>query len=495
MNKILKELNNLKKNGKKIVLCHGVFDIIHVGHIKHFEEAKKFGDVVVVSVTNDKFVNKGKDRPIFSLKKRINLLKQIRSIDYVIPSNYATAKQNILLIKPNIYFKGPDYKSKKDYTNRLETEISILKKFGGEIKFSSGETFSSTKIINLSQNKFDREQIKFLTEIKKKYDFNYIVQKINKVSEKNFSVIGEIIFDKYNICDPIGISGKDPFLVLKKRISQLYIGGTFSISKNISSFSKKIKLFSFYNKKKRELFLKKNRTKNLYLNLIKSKYLNDIEKVRYVDKVSSNKIIGVYNYSELNENKIFFKNLIDQLKKKLDKNFIVADYGHNFISSETKKFISSKKYKFVLNAQVNSINRGYHGLFKYKFPLAIVINESELRYELKDKFSRIETLMKKLKKNLSSKNIIVTMGKQGSILLNEKNKFIKCPSFYEKVVDKVGAGDVLFGVYSVLKFTNVEDDLSLFISTVAAGHAVSFLNNKEQIDKKFIINKIENILK
>ena len=59
MNKILKELNNLKKNGKKIVLCHGVFDIIHVGHIKHFEEAKKFGDVVVVSVTNDKFVIKG----------------------------------------------------------------------------------------------------------------------------------------------------------------------------------------------------------------------------------------------------------------------------------------------------------------------------------------------------------------------------------------------------------------------------------------------------
>ena len=90
----------------------------------------------------------------------------------MIPSNYANAKQNILLIKPNIYFKGPDYKSKKDYTNRLETEISILKKFGGAIKFSSGETFSSTKIINLSQNKFNREQIKFLSEIKKKYDFN-----------------------------------------------------------------------------------------------------------------------------------------------------------------------------------------------------------------------------------------------------------------------------------------------------------------------------------
>ena len=127
------------------------------------------------SVTNDKFVNKGKDRPIFSLKKRINLLKQIRSIDYVIPSNYATAKQNILLIKPNIYFKGPDYKSKKDYTNRLETEIPI----GSQILYLS-------KIISPITEKFNREQIKFLSEIKKKYDFNYIVQKLNKVSEKTF---------------------------------------------------------------------------------------------------------------------------------------------------------------------------------------------------------------------------------------------------------------------------------------------------------------------
>ena len=370
-----------------------------------------------------------------------------------------------------------------------------VKKIGGIIKFSSSQTYSSTRIINLTQNKFDVNQKKFISEIKNKYNINQIISKINKLSEKNFSVIGEIISDKYSFCDPIGISGKDPFLVLKKRNDQSYLGGTFSISKNISNFVKFVKLFSFYSSKKNFLLLKKNKPKNIKLNFVKSRKLTDIEKLRFVDRVSNNKIIGIYKYSELKENENFDRNLLKNLKKNLDKNFIVADYGHNFISSKIKKFLSSKKYKYTLNAQVNSINRGYHGLFKYKFPLAIVINENELRYELKDKFSSIEKLMKALKRNLQSKIIIVTRGKEGSILIDEKNKFIYCPSFHEKIIDKVGAGDVLFGFFSVLKFSGFDNDLALFISSIAAGHAVSYLNNKEQINKKLILDKIQNTLK
>ena len=495
MEKIQNLIQEEKKRKKKIILCHGVFDIIHIGHLNHFEEAKKLGDILVVSVTSDKFVKKGPERPIFNLKTRMKFLKKISLVDYVIPSNYPTAKENIITVKPNIYFKGPDYKSKKDFTKRLNLEIKAIKKVGGIIKFSSSQTHSSTRIINLTKNKFNGNQKKFISEIKKKYSINQIIGKINELSKKNFSVIGETIFDEYSFCDPIGISGKDPFLVLKKNYDQSYIGGTFSISKNLSSFTKTINLFSFYNSKKNFLLLKNNKTKNLKLNFVKSRKLIDIEKLRFVDRVSNNKIIGIYNYSELKEKENFDKNLLKNLRKNLDNNFIVADYGHNFISSETKKFISSKKYKYTLNAQVNSINRGYHGLFKYKFPIAIVINENELRYEFKDKFSSIEQLMIKLKTNLKSKNIIVTRGKEGSVLLDEKNKFIYCPSFHEKIIDKVGAGDVLFGFYSVLKFSGFENKLAIFISSIAAGHAVSFLNNKDLINKKLIIDKIEEILK
>ena len=59
-----------KKNNNKIVLCHGVFDVVHIGHIKHFEKAKKFGDILIVSITADKHVKKGPGKPLLYLMIR-----------------------------------------------------------------------------------------------------------------------------------------------------------------------------------------------------------------------------------------------------------------------------------------------------------------------------------------------------------------------------------------------------------------------------------------
>ena len=108
INPFINKIKFLKKNKKKIGLCHGVFDVIHIGHISHFEYAKKKCDFLIVSVTTDKFVNKGKDRPIFSIKERTNLLKKIKDIDLVISSNFESALQNISLIKPDFYFKDKE---------------------------------------------------------------------------------------------------------------------------------------------------------------------------------------------------------------------------------------------------------------------------------------------------------------------------------------------------------------------------------------------------
>ena len=65
---LAEKIKELKSKNKKIVLCHGCFDLMHPGHIKHFQAAKKMGDVLVVTVTPDKFVDKGEDRPVFNEK-------------------------------------------------------------------------------------------------------------------------------------------------------------------------------------------------------------------------------------------------------------------------------------------------------------------------------------------------------------------------------------------------------------------------------------------
>ena len=137
-----------KKKGKKVVLCHGVFDLIHVGHIKHLKSAKDNGDFLLVSLTSDKYVNKGPSRPAFNQNLRSEVISSIEYVDEVFINNYETPINLINVIKPDIYFKGPDYKkTSMDRTGNIIKEINSIKKIGGKVLFSKDNTLSSSKLM------------------------------------------------------------------------------------------------------------------------------------------------------------------------------------------------------------------------------------------------------------------------------------------------------------------------------------------------------------
>lgn len=126
---------------KTTVLCHGCFDLFHVGHLHHLEEAAGLGDELVVSVTADKYVNKGKGRPIFNQNQRLEMVMEISWVWYGIISN--SAAEAILKVKPDIYVKGPDYK----YSMLLDSEKKALKKVGAKFVTTKAKKLSTTDII------------------------------------------------------------------------------------------------------------------------------------------------------------------------------------------------------------------------------------------------------------------------------------------------------------------------------------------------------------
>ena len=130
-NLLIKDLKDIKKKSvlkkQKIVLCHGVFDLIHIGHIKHFTSAKKFGDILVVSLTPDQYVNKGPGRPIFSQSLRLEFLQNISCIDYVLINNKPTSINVIKQLKPDFYCKGSDYEINKNDIKGPEELMKIMK--------------------------------------------------------------------------------------------------------------------------------------------------------------------------------------------------------------------------------------------------------------------------------------------------------------------------------------------------------------------------------
>ena len=202
---------NYNKEKKKIVLCHGVFDLIHIGHMKHFKSAKNYGDILVVSITPDNFVNKGPKRPVFGEKLRAELLSNISSVDHVVINNTSTAINLIKKLKPNIYCKGPDYKKHSDdITGQIKNEIKALEGHGGKIKYTSDITNSSSTLINEYYSDLSSSKKKAINKIKKT-SFN--TEKIfNSFKKLKALVIGETIIDQYFFCETLGKSGKDPIL-------------------------------------------------------------------------------------------------------------------------------------------------------------------------------------------------------------------------------------------------------------------------------------------
>ena len=238
-------ISKIKKNKKKISLVSGVFDLLHAGHIKYFKAAKQYADILIVSLTDDKYVNKGLGKPFFKFSYRAEVLLSIKYIDYIVLSKNFHCLEIIQKVKPNFYVKGPDYKNlKSDITKNIIKEKKLTEKLGGKVIFINEETFSSSRLINKANIIFNNDQTKFLKKIKNQYSFLDIKKYLKKFEKKSIYCVGETIIDKYTFCETIGKSGKDPHLVINKIFQETYLGGAAAIARQLFEFGAKVKFLS-----------------------------------------------------------------------------------------------------------------------------------------------------------------------------------------------------------------------------------------------------------
>ena len=497
--KELKKITSKLKKKKKIVLCHGVFDLLHIGHIKHFQEAKKHGQLLIVSVTPDRYVNKGPLKPAFTEKLRLESIAAIGIVDFVYLNDAKSSVKVIEEIKPNIYCKGIEYKNfKEDISGLIKEEVSAVKKINAKIIYTKDITFSSSKLINQNSS-FGTQHNTNIGNIKKNYSFKKIKDVIEKFKSNKILIIGETIIDQYVFCEALGKSGKEPVLVLRDLQTEEYLGGAAVISRHLSNFCNKISVLSMVGEKGEYLKkIKKELPKNVNFRYIKKKNSPTILKRRFLDKVGNHKVLGVYKINddilEKNEERNFNK-ILTNLLPKFDL-VIVSDYGHGLISKNSAKIICKLSKYLALNAQVNAANIGYHSLRNYKNVDSVIINSTELRQNLRDKNEKLEVLMKKFAKNQNIKKLVVTRGDQGSILYSTKEKKLTyCSPYAIKAVDKIGAGDAMLSLMSLCLQAKLNNDFSLLFGSLAAAQSVESIGNQQSINKTSILKSLENMLK
>lgn len=146
--KLAHKIRNLKAEGKKIVHCHGCFDLMHPGHIKYFQAAKKMGDILVVTISPDIYVDKGPGRPVFNEVLRAESIAALECVDYVAINKWPTAEDTLRLLRPHIYVKGQEFEKLEDKTGKIQREYEVVKEIGAEVRFTHEVVFSSTNLLN-----------------------------------------------------------------------------------------------------------------------------------------------------------------------------------------------------------------------------------------------------------------------------------------------------------------------------------------------------------
>lgn len=498
LNQLSNELNAIKNNNQKIVHCHGIFDLLHIGHIKYFQEAKSMGDILVVTVTPDRFVNKGPGRPVFSEDLRVEVIAALDVVNYVAVNRWPTAIETIKLLKPDVYVKGPDYKEyKNDITGNIKLEEEAVKSVGGKIAFTSDITFSSSKLINQHFSKLSDEQQSFLEELREKYDFKKITKYIDRLTKLKVLLVGEVIIDEYVFCNTVGKSGKEPILINQKINSERYAGGILAIANHVSDFCNEAKILSYLgDRDEQEQFVKEKLKDNIHIDYVKKSKSPTILKTRFIDNYTKTKTLGVYDINDELLNKSEEEKFCSKLSENMDiyDIVIVMDYGHGLITPKVVKLLEEKSRYLAINTQINAFNIGFHTISKYQRANYVCVHEGELRHDYRNRFDPVEHLIRILSEKLKADIIVITRGNKGSMAFGN-NRFTMCPAYATKIIDRVGSGDTLLAITSLCFATGMPIDLTLFIGNIAAAEMVASMGTGMILSKINLLKIIDTLLK
>ena len=484
----------LKKSKQRIVLCHGVFDLLHLGHIRYLNSAKKFGDILIVTVTADKFVKRGPGRPVFNHDLRAEALANLAMTDFVCVANYPTAIECIKHARPDFYVKGPNYASKeRDITGKIFDEEKAVHDVGGEIAFTDDLTFSSSELINLYFDSHPEHTVKYLKKIAAKYTMDDIEEAMATASKLKVLVIGDTIIDQYHYCAPLGKSAKENIIANRFTGDEDFAGGTLATANHIAQVCKNVELLTVLGKKNsHEQFIRARLNKNIKNHFVFQPDCVTTAKRRYINPQDHRKLFEVVYIDDQGISGKEEQAVLTFLKKNLARYdlVVVSDFGHGMLTPAIIKVLCKSAKCLAINVQTNSANMGFNLVTKYSRADFVCIDQQELRLATGEKFGEFPALLRRVQKLLKCEQIISTRGSHGSISYSLKYGIQETPGFSYQTVDTVGAGDAFYAYVSPCFATGMKPDLLGFIGNAVGCLKTQIVGNREPVSsvdlKKFM---------
>ena len=224
---------------KRVIMCHGVFDVVHPGHVRHLLYAKSKADLLVASITADKHITKGVHRPHVTQDLRAVNLAAFEMVDYVVIDRNDKPLANIATIQPDYFAKGFEYNA-TGLAPKTAEEAAIVEAYGGELIFTPGDiVYSSSALINLAPPSLKLETLQILME-RNGITFDLLRDVLDRMPGQRVHVVGDTIVDSYTQCTMIGGQTKTPTMSVLYESRVDYVGGAGIVAKHLIAAGAKV---------------------------------------------------------------------------------------------------------------------------------------------------------------------------------------------------------------------------------------------------------------
>lgn len=492
----LKQLLGPFPRQKKVILCHGVFDVVHPGHVRHLAYAKSKANTLIASVTADRFIKKGVYRPHIPETLRALNLAAFEMVDYVLVDNHETPLENLSELKPDFFAKGFEYTS-AGIPPATQQEAELVEGYGGEMIFTPGDVvYSSSKFIDLSLPQVQIEKLLLLMQINQ-ITFGDLRAVIPTLANFHIHVVGDTIVDVYTRTILIGGQIKTPTLSVLHQGQEKYIGGAGIVSQHLRATGARVTFSTV---------LGTDPMKNFVIEGLSQSGI-DVRPIIDKNRPTTQKnaiIAGGYRLLKIDTldnspiSDEIQQKLVSIIRKNKSAATIFSDFRHGIFNRLSVPILSQAIPTGSLRVADSQVASRWGNITEFKDFDLITPNEREARFALANQDSGMGRLSSFLAEACGFKNLILKLGERG-VFCSTHGQDVLTPafsvdSFTNQVVDAVGAGDALLA-YATLTLLGTKSLLKAAIIGSMAAACECEVDGNVPIQPAKVLDKIDTVEK
>ena len=459
-----------RPRSKSVIMCHGTFDLVHPGHIRHLLYAKSKADLLIASLTSDSHIDKANFRPFVPQDLRTMNLAALEVVDYVIVDDNPTPIENIKYLQPDFFAKGYEYSSEGVHPKTRE-EIAALESYGGQIIFTPGDlVMSSSALIEMMPPSLALDKLLALLH-SEGVTFDDLRAAVRKMQGVRVHVVGDTIVDSYTYCTLIGGTAKTPTFSVKFERQVDYPGGAAVVAKHMRKAGAEVVFSTVMGSDALKDFLLRDlQAAGIHCEAIidptrpttqKNAFITNGYRMLKVDKLDNRPITG---------------KILEQLRSSVADHpadaVVFSDFRHGVFNRQTIPQLTAASPAGALRVADSQVANRWGNILEFQGCDLITPNEREARFALGDQDSTVRPLAMDLYIKARCKLLILKLGERGIITYRAPDSrvrsFFTIDSFANNVKDAVGAGDALLA-YATLSLTATKSDVvASILGTLAA---------------------------